>query len=154
MNERLYHYTESGLINVFIHGVLIEKDDAGEDIVTIPAVNKLHKVIAEGIVLHAKGMDGSELRFLRTEMGMTQSELARLVHRDKQSIGRWERNEQEIDSNCEVIIRLLAIKRLELHINVSIEEISQKSITTAELQEINIQMKDSNDQSQYELMAA
>lgn len=154
MNERLYHYTESGLINVFIHGVLIEKDDAGEDIVTIPAVNKLNKVIAEGIVLHAKGMDGSELRFLRTEMGMTQSELARLVHRDKQSIGRWERNEQEIDSNCEVIIRLLAIKRLELHINVSIEEISQKSITTAELQEINIQMKDSNDQSQYELMAA
>lgn len=107
-----HHYTECGLMNVFISGIEVQTDDDGDEVIIVPAVNELHHVIATGIVNHPKGISGDELRFLRTEMGLTQSELSGLVHRDKQSIGRWERGEVEIDSPSETLIRRLAIESL------------------------------------------
>src|SRR5262245_49194165 len=109
-----HHYTECGLQNVFISGIEKMVDDDGDEVIQITAIHDLHRVIVEGIVSHAKGISGAELRFLRTEMGYTQAELAALVHRDKQSIGRWERGESDINSASEAIIRKLAIENLAL----------------------------------------
>lgn len=147
------HYTESGLLNVYIDGIVAEVDEDGDEIVTIPAVNELHHVIALGIVNHAKGISGEELRFLRSEMGFTQAELAVLVHRDKQSIGRWERNEIEIDSVAEALVRRLAIEKLGLPVEAGIDELSRRSVPTAEEQPIRIQRM-SDAARPYELMAA
>jgi transcriptional regulator with XRE-family HTH domain len=89
--------------------------------VTIPNVNGLHKAIAQGITHRHSAMIGRELRFLRTEMGMTQAELALIVHREPLAISRWERGEVEIDSNAETLIRLHATDRLGLsHVPVSL----------------------------------
>lgn len=151
--NKAHHYTESGLLNVYIEGILIEVDDEGDEIVTIPAINELHRTIALGIVSHAKGIAGEELRFLRTEMGLTQAELAALVHRDKQTIGRWERNEIEIDSSAEALLRRFAIEKLELPTDTGIDELSRRSVPTAEEQPIKIQRM--NDEARpYELIAA
>lgn len=133
-----HHYTECGLQNVYISGINRMLDDDGDEVIQILAVNSLHKVIAEGIVSHRKGMHGFELRFLRSEMGYTQSELAALVHRDKQSIGRWERSETEIDSIAEAVIRKLAIEKLLLRVELGMEQLSRRSVPTAEVQLINI----------------
>ena len=124
-----HHYTECGLSNVVIRGIQVEIDDDGDEVITIPAINELHRVIAEGIVRHEHGMSGEELRFLRTEMGMTQAELARLVHRDKQSVGRWERNEKDLDSASETVIRRQAIELLGLDVALGIGELSQRSVS-------------------------
>lgn len=142
MKIESYHYTESGLSNVFIQGVQVEIDDEGDQVVTIDHVNELHKVIALGIVSHEKGIAGDELRFLRTEMGMTQAELGAFVHREKLTIGRWERGEVEIDGVSEASIRRLAIEKLDLSSNSGIDELSRKSIPTAEMQPINIVAND------------
>ncbi|MCO4316265.1 helix-turn-helix domain-containing protein [Phyllobacterium sp. 21LDTY02-6] len=148
-----HHYTESGLSNVYISGIAVELDDDGDETITIPAINELHCVIALGIVSHDKGMSGAELRFLRSEMGLTQAELAKTVHRDKQSIGRWERGEIEIDSPAEALIRRLAIEKLQLPTDAGIDELSRRSIPTVETQTINIRKVDERNH-QYELMAA
>lgn len=151
--DNVHHYTESGLLNVYIDGIVVEVDDDGDEIITIPAVNELHQVIALGIVNHAKGISGDELRFLRSEMGLTQAELGGLVHRDKQSIGRWERNEIEIDSSAEALVRRLAIEKLRLPVDAGIDELSRRSVPTAEEQPIKIQ-KVNDDAHPYELIAA
>jgi DNA-binding transcriptional regulator YiaG len=148
-----HHYTESGLSNVYISGIAVELDDDGDEIITVPAINELHRVIALGIVNHNKGMSGDELRFLRSEMGLTQAELAETVHRDKQSIGRWERGEVELDSSAEALIRRLAIEKLKLPTDAGIDELSRRSIPTVETQTINIRKVEQNSH-QYELMAA
>jgi DNA-binding transcriptional regulator YiaG len=140
-------------MNVYIEGIAVRLDDDGDKIITIPAVNELHRIIANGIVNHKKGMSGDELRFLRTEMGLTQSELSDVVHRDKQTIGRWERAEIEIDSSAEALIRRLAIEQLNLPDDPGIIELSRRSVPTAERQTIEIRKIDS-DQVQYELSAA
>jgi DNA-binding transcriptional regulator YiaG len=149
-----YHYTECGLQNVFIDGLVFHVDDAGDEIITIPAINELHLRISQGIVSHKHGMTGEELRFLRTEMGYTQSELAAVVHHDKQSIGRWERGEYDIDSAAEAIIRKLAMEKLNLGLQLGIEELSRQSIPTAQAQPINIKFANDNGASSYELVAA
>lgn len=138
----VHHYTESGLDNVFIDGLRIERDDDGDEMITIDGINALHRVIAEGIVMHDKGISGAELRFLRTEMGQTQADLALLVHRDKQSIGRWERDEIPIDSAAEAIVRKLAIEKLELRCEIGMEALSRKSVPTDEVQPIRISAHD------------
>lgn len=148
-----HHYTECGLNNVFIDGLETFRDDDGEEVITIPAINELHHVIALGIVSHEHGISGDELRFLRTEMGFTQAELGALVHRDKQSVGRWERGEIEIDGAAETIIRRLAIENLDLQTEVEMEDLSRRSVPTAKSQPINIQMSN-GDSPEYTLIAA
>lgn len=133
-----YHYTECGLNNIVIEGLSVLIDDEGDEVVEIPYINKLHGAIASGIVSHEQGMSGAELRFLRSEIGMTQAELATLLHKDKQTVGRWERAESEIDGASETIIRKLAIEKLGLGISDGIDELSKKSVSTAQDQTISI----------------
>lgn len=149
-----HHYTECGLQNVYIDGLSPVFDDVGDEVIIIPAINELHKMIALGIVSHKHGITGDELRFLRTEMGYTQAELAVIVHHEKQSIGRWERGEYEIDSSAEAIIRKLAIEKLCLTEPSGIEELSKRSVPSAKLQPINIRKTDQGNDGQYELSAA
>jgi len=149
-----HHYTESGLKNVVISGILVEVDDEGDEVITIPAVNELHMMIALGIVNHPKGISGDELRYLRSEMGLTQAELSSLVHRDKQSIGRWERGEVEIDSSAEALIRRMAIEKLNLPSDAGIDELSRRSVPTAESQMIEIAKVENDNGQPYVLIAA
>lgn len=147
-----YHYTECGLDNVVVEGVDFVVDDAGEQVVTIPHVNGLHKAIATGIVVKKGSMTGRELRFLRSEMGLTQAELAQYVHREPLAISRWERGEvAEIDPNAEAMIRLLARESLELHVEASVRSIAGWSVASAATPPIVI---DGSDPENYRLKAA
>jgi transcriptional regulator with XRE-family HTH domain len=145
-----YHYTECGLDNVIIHGISEVVDDAGEPVLTIPNVNDLHRAIAQAIVSKPYGVSGKELRFLRTEMGMTQAELAAMIHREPLAISRWERAETPVDSNAETLIRLHSIQVLRLGIVASVKEISGWATPRAE--EIPIKI-DGSDPSEYKIAA-
>jgi len=145
-----YRYTESGLDNVIIEGVSFPMDDAGEECVIVPNIHGLHRTIAHGIVTKHSGMTGRELRFLRTEMGLTQAELAALVHREPLAISRWERGETEIDSNAEAVIRLHAISVLEIPEHVSITDLSGWCTPSADTPALRI---DGSDPDHYRLAA-
>jgi DNA-binding transcriptional regulator YiaG len=141
-----YRYADSGLDNVMIEGVNFLTDDAGEECVIIPNINGLHKAIAHGIVHRRSSMNGSELRFLRTEMGMTQSELAIPLHREALAVSRWERGEIQIDGNAETVLRLLAIQKLGLPDNADVTEVAGWCQPSAETPPIVI---DGSDPSNY-----
>ena len=146
-----YNYTECGLDNVIIEGLEPVVDDDDDLVYTIPNIAGLHRVIAQGIVMHEKGISGKELRFLRSEMGLTQAELAKAVHREPLAVGRWERGEIEIDSNAEALVRLLAVQRLGLQIETDIEVMSARCVPTVEVQPIII---DASDPETYRPIAA
>lgn len=134
-----YRYTESGLDNVIIEGMEIIRDDAGDEVVCIPNVNALHRTIAQGIVAHRAAMLPKELRFLRTEVGLTQAELAEVVHVDSQTIGRWERGETALQPAAETLIRRLAIERLKLDAQDSIEQLARRCVPQAGIEMIMIE---------------
>ena len=133
-----YKYDGCGLDNVIIKGVTFIVDDHGEKIIQIPNINGLHKAIVESILERKSGMTGQELRFLRTEMGMTQAEMAALVHRTPLAISRWERGEQLIAGNAEALIRLHAAEQLGIDIDASVQEISASCVPSASKVEIAI----------------
>ena len=65
----------------------------------------------------------------------------------------WERNEVQIDSSAEALVRRLAIEKLGLPVEAGIDELSRRSVPTAEEQPIKIQ-KVNDDARPYELIAA
>lgn len=103
-----YHYLECGLDNVFLYNIPIVHDQGGEQVVCIPRIHALHKVIAQGIIIKKGLLNGKEIRFLRTEMGLKQSELAKIIGKDQQTIGRWERGENAPDKTTDILIRIMA----------------------------------------------
>jgi DNA-binding transcriptional regulator YiaG len=133
-----YQYTECGLDNVMIENMQVVVDDSGEEVYEIPNILGLHKVIATCIIRHPRGISPKELRFLRSEMGMTQAELAEIVKKDHQTVGRWERGEKPIDQNAEALIRLLAAERLDLPRDGTIEELASHCVPSAKMQIITI----------------
>ncbi|MDP2359047.1 MAG: transcriptional regulator [Beijerinckiaceae bacterium] len=145
-----YRYTDSGLDNVMIEGVKLLVDDAGDECLVIPNINALHKVIAHGIVVRRSSMSGQELRFIRTEMGMTQAQLAAMLHREPLAISRWERGEVAMDANAEALVRLYAIQKLGLPDSPNVMEIAGWCVPNAQTPPIVI---DGSDPSNYKLAA-
>lgn len=139
MKKQDYHYTECGLDNVVIADADFDLiDDDGEKIIQIPAVGMLHKAIAEGLINQRGALSGAEIRFLRTEMGMTQAELAKLLHRDTQSVGRWERDECPIEPTQDMTLRQIARDNLSVSLSYGIAELSALVTPQASQNQIKI----------------
>lgn len=146
-----YQYTECGLDNVFIEGMAVVQDHAGEETLEIASIGLLHSVIAEGIVMLPSKMSGRELRFLRTEMGLTQEKLADVLKVTLLTVSRWEREESPIKDTAEMLIRLMAVEHLELKVKLDVDSVSAKVTRAARTSPIRI---DGSNPSQYQLMAA
>lgn len=146
-----YRYTECGLDNVLVHGIIPTIDDDGDEVITIRNINGLHRAIAMTIVERPGLMTGKELRFLRTEMGLTQAELAKLIHATPLTAGRWERGESPIDANAETLIRLMTCEMLGIPAKASVQEMTGYSVETASQPPIQI---DGSDPEDYRPMAA
>lgn len=86
-----YHYTDSGLDNVYLkNGYTLHQTPYGEG-VSIEDTAELHKVIGGWLVSSPKPLNGAELRFLRVELGMTQKDLAGSLGLEEQAVRRWEK---------------------------------------------------------------
>lgn len=151
MEAKIYRYSECGLNHVFIEGLTVVVDDAGEKVHSIPNLPSLHRAIAKSIIMQKSGLSGKELRFLRTEMGLSQAEMAEVFHVTRATVNRWERDKGEIDSNAQVVIRLLAAERLGITLEVSVGEMAKRSVSSADTSPIRI---DGRDPSNYRLIAA
>lgn len=103
-----YHYTDSGLDNVYLtNGYNVVKTPYG-DAVSIDGLRSLHKAIGEGIVEQQGAMNGAEFRFLRKELDLTQSALAGIMGEQVQSIARWEKNRTKpLRGSADKLMRVL-----------------------------------------------
>jgi DNA-binding transcriptional regulator YiaG len=103
-----YHYTDSGLDNVFIeNGYTVHKTPYGDGI-SIQDTEGLHKAIGQWLIQTPKTLNGAELRFLRLEMEMTQRNLAAVLGSEEQNVRRWEKTRtKEIPGPADRLIRAL-----------------------------------------------
>ncbi len=146
-----YRYTECGLDNVIIHDMKVIVDDAGDEVYGIKNIVGLHKVISHCIITRPYSISPQELKFLRTEMGLTQAELAEKVKKDQQTIGRWERGECPIDQNAELVIRVIAAEKLGIDPGMPTEELVRRCVPSARFEAIEI---DGRDPEHYRPLAA
>lgn len=101
-----YHYTESGLDNVYLkNGVTIEHDEEHGDLISITNTRGLHKAIAREIATKKGPLTGDEFRFLRTELNLSQPAIGLLLDVKKVSVGRWENGDVDVPRTTELVIR-------------------------------------------------
>ncbi len=147
-----YRYDECGLDNVILQGLQTTVDDAGDTVINIQKVNPLHRVITHVVASKPTGLLPKEIRFLRTELGLTQAELGRLVGKDPQTVGRWERGETSPDQTEEMVIRAHALQTTAdlraVPTMIELAEMTVKSAATAPF------LIDASDPNNYQPLAA
>ncbi|HEY3216472.1 MAG TPA: hypothetical protein VGK93_08260 [Candidatus Eisenbacteria bacterium] len=76
-----YHYTESGLDNVWLVGGVTETEcsECGEKFLRVTREPQLLQVIALDLLMRPSYRTGAELRFLRRACGLSQEQLAALL---------------------------------------------------------------------------
>lgn len=105
-----YHYTESGLQNVWLaNGFERVRTKYGMGL-AIHDVEGLHRAIGRAIANKPK-LTGAELRFLRKEMEMSQGALASMVGTSEQNVSLWERR-GKIPKTADRLVRLIYLEHV------------------------------------------
>jgi len=87
--EKTYHYTESGLTNVYLTNVEIMMcKSCGAEMLRLTHLEALHAAIARAIVLQPTPLSGTEVRFLRKHLGLKAREWATLLRVDTTTLSR------------------------------------------------------------------
>lgn len=87
----MYHYTSSGLSNVWLMNGYVEKKTAYGKAVSILHLEALHRAIASKLAKTRPFLTGPEFRFLRKELEMSQAKLAELMGVEAQTVALWEK---------------------------------------------------------------
>ena len=86
----MYHYTETGLQNVWLeNGYNVRKTPYGKA-VSIDDADGLHKAIGRAVARKSH-LTGTEFRFLRKELDLSQHAVADLLGTSEQTVALWER---------------------------------------------------------------
>ncbi|MEZ5708125.1 MAG: helix-turn-helix domain-containing protein [Blastomonas sp.] len=91
----MYHYTESGLRNIWLANGYEEHETPYGRGVSFHNVEGLHRAIARGLINKAGKLTGAELRFLRKELGMSQPKLAEMLGNNEQTVAMWEKRSNQ-----------------------------------------------------------
>lgn len=104
------HYKDCGLDDVYlVGGYEIERTPYGEGL-SIKHLDQLHRAIGCYLATQKKALSGRELRFLRKQMDLSQSELGKLLGLSSQQVARWEKGESDISGPADLLIRAYFIQ--------------------------------------------
>ena len=109
MNDS-YHYTESGLDNVWLRGGVEYRVSPYGKTVSIQDVRGLHEAIARLLCGKSERLTGKECRFLRVELDLSRKKLAELIVMSHQAIENWELGGVVRNGAVDKIIRQLYLE--------------------------------------------
>lgn len=112
-------YPDCGLDDVYLlNGYEIVETTHGKGL-TVKDTDGLRAAIARSLATRKKVLSGKEVRFLRKEMDLTQSELGRLVGLDAQSVARWEKEQVCAKKRpAELLLRVIYLAKADNKIDV------------------------------------
>lgn len=105
-----YHYTFSGLNNVYLRGITVYRCPVCADVrPSIPRIDDLHRAIAEALARKPGRLKGSEIRFLRKNLGIPARKIARILGLAAETYSRVENEKNPgLSEAAEKLFRLMA----------------------------------------------
>jgi DNA-binding transcriptional regulator YiaG len=103
--NRPYHFTDSGLKNVFLVGIRYFVCDCGRTLVEIPAVRQLLTLIARDLARKPLALAPEEIRFLRKRLGEKQVHFAAHIGVRPETLSRFETGETCANERTDKLIR-------------------------------------------------
>jgi DNA-binding transcriptional regulator YiaG len=147
--QRIDHrYDECGVEGVTLVGLPLA-EWRGELLFDIANVKALHRVLYDAVARRPGRFTPQHLRLVRVGLRKTQGELASLIGRDLQTVGRWERGESPIDKAAEIVIRRMTLEQAGIGPLPSVEEIAD--LIAAPESEAGIRI-DASDPDNYRLL--
>lgn len=104
-----YHYTESGLDNIYLADIPVHRCTCGETAVEVPNVEELHTIIAGGLLRDPRLLVGKEIKFLRKQMKLKAVELANQLGINTVTLSRWENNTESIGQANDKLLKLVFV---------------------------------------------
>jgi putative transcriptional regulator len=125
----MYHYTESGLRNVWLRNGYTIIDTSYGPAVTVQNLNGLIRAIATALVQKPHTLTSPEIRYLRHFLDISQKDFAVFVGVQEQTVSLWERSKQRIPRSADVVLRALVSEALsgKLKFRELLEAISRKN---------------------------
>jgi len=147
-----YHYTESGLSNIWLVNGYHEIDTPYGKAVSVDNVDGLHRVIGNHLVENKPKLSGNEFRFIRQELDMSQNKLADLIGTSEQTISLWERH-GKVRKWADHMIRAIYRQTVKGDPDIIrlIEQINQ--LDRIENEEIYFSVYTTNNQQEWEMAA-
>ncbi|MDT8383097.1 MAG: helix-turn-helix domain-containing protein [Gammaproteobacteria bacterium] len=87
---KLFHYTSSGLDGVWLRNGFTETTTPYGKAVSIHNIEGLHRAIGLDIVCRKSQLQPNEVRFLRKELNLSQTHLARILGVSETTARNWE----------------------------------------------------------------
>ena len=107
----MLEYRDCGLKNIWLaSGYRWEEVDGIGPCLEIEDIDGLHRAIGHHLVNYRKRLSGPEIRFLRTEIGLSQKRLADTLGVDEQTVSLWERSKRRPAVAAERMLRLLYLE--------------------------------------------
>jgi putative transcriptional regulator len=132
-NKEVIQYKGCGLDDVYITSGYERHDTPYGTGITVRNLEKLHAQIGLHLTTYRKALSGKEIRFLRNQMDLTQSELARFFGCNVQQVARYEKDQNKLTGPADRLLRVL------------FEEHIRKTGSVRELLEMIDAMDDSSD---------
>jgi DNA-binding transcriptional regulator YiaG len=107
MKNISYHYTECGLDNIYLINGFNQFETPYGRAISINDIDGLHRAIGVLLITTIKDLSGTEIRFLRHEMLMSQKTLSSLLGVGEQEVRRWENGKIKMPKPSESLLRLL-----------------------------------------------
>lgn len=102
------HTTRVGRYTVMDTGHATEKLSEGTPAITSEELGRLERRAAVTVLSEVDEIDGSELKFARKALGVTQAELARHLGVTMETVCRWETGKEEFKRQTQLaVLRLL-----------------------------------------------
>jgi len=103
-----YLYTESGLNHITLHNVEIRNcKKCGEQTVSIPKIEELHRVIAFAVIKKKERLSAEEIRFLRKYLGWSGKDFAEHMGVAPETVSRWENDRESMGPVADRLLRLI-----------------------------------------------
>ncbi|MGA7524817.1 MAG: helix-turn-helix domain-containing protein [Acidobacteriaceae bacterium] len=105
--KKPFHFTDSGLPNVYLIGIKYFTCECGNVVAEIPALKPLMRLIARDLIANPGALNGEEIRFLRKRLGMRAVDFAKALGLEPETLSRIENNKQPASEQSDKLIRLV-----------------------------------------------
>jgi len=122
---KLHHYLDCGLSNVWLEGGFDEVDSPYGPGIAIHDLDGLHRCIARCLLNKPASLTGSEFRFLRTELDLSQHAVGVLCGRNDRTVRKWETEDELVEEPANTIIRHVYDQRMNPSAAKNYEELSK-----------------------------
>ena len=99
-------YPESGLDTVQLVNLPVWTCENGHEEFQIPAVEQLHRLLINMIIRKPAAVAGTEIRFLRKELGLSAKQFAERIFLTPEHLSRLETGDRTIQRRTDLLVRL------------------------------------------------